>query len=131
MDEFGRYYTEAKISELLVSQISSKSPVHILDLGVGNGSLLNAAMKKWDNAFYSVVDIEQKNYDEALKTFQFATNIAYTNPDNYYWMGRCYEAINKREEAIDYYYKALTFDHNFPEAKAGLQRLKADKIRGE
>src|SRR5450432_1041225 len=78
-----------------------------------------------------IILFEQKNYDEALKTFQFAANISYTNADNYYWMGRCYEAIGKKEDAIDYYYKALTFDRNFAEAREGLKRLKGEKIRGE
>jgi pentatricopeptide repeat protein len=78
-----------------------------------------------------IILFHQKNYDEALKTFQFATNISYTNADNYYWMGRCYEAIGKNEEAIDYYYKALTFNRDFKEAKEALKRLKGDKIRGE
>jgi len=71
-----------------------------------------------------IILFDQKNYDEALKTFQFATNISYTNADNYYWMGRCYEAIGKREEAIDYYYKALTFDKDFKEARQAVGRLK-------
>ena len=71
-----------------------------------------------------IIFFEQKNYDEALKTFQFATNISYTNADNYYWMGRCYEAIGKKEEATDYYYKALTFDKNFTEAREAINRLK-------
>ena len=71
-----------------------------------------------------IILFEEKNYDEALKTFQFAANIAYTSSDNYYWMGRCYEAIGKKEEAIDYYYKALTFDRDFTEAKEAIKRLK-------
>ena len=71
-----------------------------------------------------IIFFEQKNYDEALKTFQFATNISYTNADNYYWMGKCYEAIGKKEEAIDYYYKALTFDKNFKEARDAVNRMK-------
>jgi tetratricopeptide (TPR) repeat protein len=74
-----------------------------------------------------IILFEEKNYDEALKTFQFATNISYTNPDNYYWIGRCYEAIGKNTEATDYYYKALTFDRDFAEAKAGLRRVKGKK----
>ncbi|HTL09714.1 MAG TPA: tetratricopeptide repeat protein [Chitinophagaceae bacterium] len=72
-----------------------------------------------------IILFEEKNYDEALKTFQYATNIAYTSADNYYWMGRCYEAIGKKDEAIDYYYKALTFDRDFTEAREAIQRLKA------
>ena len=72
-----------------------------------------------------IILFEEKNYDEALKTFQYATNIAYTSADNYYWMGRCYEAIGKKDEAIDYYYKALTFDRDFTQAKEAIQRLKS------
>ena len=72
-----------------------------------------------------IILFEEKNYDEALKTFQYATNIAYTNADNYYWMGRCYEAIGKKQEAMDYYYKALTFDRDFTEAKEAIKRLKS------
>ncbi len=71
-----------------------------------------------------IIFFEQKNYDEALKTFQFAANISYNNADNYYWMGRCYEAIGKKDEAIDYYYKALTFDRDFKEAREAVGRLK-------
>ncbi len=71
-----------------------------------------------------IIFFDQKNYDEALKTFHFATNISYTNADNYYWMGRCYEAIGKKEDAIDYYYKALTFDKNFKEAREAVNRMK-------
>jgi len=72
-----------------------------------------------------IILFDQKNYDEALKTFQYATNISYTSADNYYWMGRCYEAIGKKEDAIDYYYKALTFDKNFTEAREAIRRLKS------
>jgi tetratricopeptide (TPR) repeat protein len=39
-------------------------------------------------------------------------------------MGKCYEAIGKKDEAIDYYYKALTFDKNFKEARDAVNRMK-------
>lgn len=77
-----------------------------------------------------IIFYEQKNYDEAIKTFQFAISVKYTNPDAYYWIGRCCEAIGKNEEAVDYYEKAVAFDHNFTEAKEALKRLKPGKIRG-
>ncbi len=67
----------------------------------------------------------QKNYDEALKEFQYASKISYTNADSYYWTGRCYEAIGKKEEALDYYTQAVQFDRNFTEAKEAIKRLKA------
>jgi Tfp pilus assembly protein PilF len=39
-------------------------------------------------------------------------------------MGRCFESIGKKEEARENYYRALTLDRNFTEAKKALQRLK-------
>jgi tetratricopeptide (TPR) repeat protein len=74
-----------------------------------------------------IIFYEQKNYDEALKTFQMAATIQYTYPDCYYWLGRCYEAIGKTEEAKDHYFKALTFDRNFTEAREALDRIRAKK----
>ncbi|MFM2362322.1 MAG: hypothetical protein RLZZ316_1224 [Bacteroidota bacterium] len=74
-----------------------------------------------------IIFFEQKNYDEALKTFQMAASIQYTYPDCYYWLGRCYEAIGKMEEAKDHYFKALTFDRNFTEAREALDRLREKK----
>ncbi len=71
-----------------------------------------------------IIFFEQKNYDEAIKTFQVATNIQYSNPDAYYWMGRCFEAIGKKDEALDYYYKAAAFDRNFQQAKDAINRLR-------
>lgn len=74
-----------------------------------------------------IIQYEQKNYDEAIKTFQFASKINYTNADACYWTGRCYEAIGKKDEALDYYYQAVMFDRNFDEAKAAIKRLKRSK----
>ncbi len=71
-----------------------------------------------------IIFYEEKNYDEAIKTFQFAVTVSYNNPDAYYWIGRCCEAIGKKDEALDYYYKALVFDKNFEEAKEAVKRLK-------
>jgi tetratricopeptide (TPR) repeat protein len=71
-----------------------------------------------------IIFYEQKNYDEAIKTFQFAITVTYTNPDAYYWIGRCCEAIGKKDEALDYYYKALAFDKNFTEAREAIKRLR-------
>ena len=68
---------------------------------------------------------EQRNYDEAIKTFQYAIKISYTNADAYYWTARCYEAIGKKDEALDYYYQAVTFDRDFREAKEAIKRLKS------
>lgn len=74
-----------------------------------------------------IIFFDQKNYDEAIKTFQFAVTVSYTNPDAYYWIGRCCEAIGKKEEALDYYQKALVFDRNFNEAKEAIRRIRGLK----
>jgi tetratricopeptide (TPR) repeat protein len=66
---------------------------------------------------------KQKNYDEALSIFQLAATVSNINPDAYYWIGRCYEISNKKEEARIYYEKAIILDKNFTEAKEALKRL--------
>lgn len=71
-----------------------------------------------------IILFEQRNYDEAIKTFQYASKINYTNADACYWTGRCYEAIGKKEEALDYYYQAVMFDRDLKEAREGIKRLK-------
>jgi tetratricopeptide (TPR) repeat protein len=72
-----------------------------------------------------IVLFKQKNYDEALHTFHMAATVSNTNPDAYFWMGRCYEVINKKEEARINYERALALDRNFVEARAALKRLKS------
>jgi tetratricopeptide (TPR) repeat protein len=67
---------------------------------------------------------EQKQYDEALKTFQLAANVSNTYADAYYWMGKCNEAKGDKRAAVNNYYKALSLERNFREAAEGLERVK-------
>jgi tetratricopeptide (TPR) repeat protein len=67
---------------------------------------------------------KQKNYDGALNTFRMAATVSNTYPDAYYWMGRCYEAINRKEEAILNYERAISLDKHFTEAKEALKRIR-------
>jgi type I restriction enzyme M protein len=55
-DPFGRYYTAAAISWLLVSQMTVKRPKLVLDLGAGSGELTRAALMKWRRAHVVAVD---------------------------------------------------------------------------
>jgi tetratricopeptide (TPR) repeat protein len=71
-----------------------------------------------------IVLFDQKQYEEALKTFTLATQVTNTYADAYFWIGRCHEAKGNKEEAADYYYKALALDQGFTEAREGLQRLR-------
>jgi tetratricopeptide (TPR) repeat protein len=66
---------------------------------------------------------KQQNYDVAMNTFRMAATVSNTDPDAYFWIGRCYEAINKKDEAIQYYQRAVSLDKNFTEAKEAIRRL--------
>ena len=67
---------------------------------------------------------KQKNFDAALNTFRMGATVSNTNPDAYYWIGRCYEVVSKKEEAILNYERAVALDKNFDEARAALKRLR-------
>ncbi len=43
--------------------------------------------------------------------------------EGYYWMGKCYEKLNKKDEAIQSYQNALLYDKDFIEAREALDRL--------
>jgi len=68
---------------------------------------------------------KQKNYDEALNTFRLGATVSNTDPDAYYWIGRCYEAIKKKDDAILNYERAVALDKNFSEAREALQRVRS------
>lgn len=59
--EKGMFYTRDVFSKLLVKNISMRRPENILELGVGNGSLIRYAIDKWKNAKFTCTDI---NTDE-------------------------------------------------------------------
>lgn len=60
-DPLGRYYTPNDIGNLLIDSMEVSKPVSVLDLGVGEGSLINAALLKWRSANYYTVDIDEKS----------------------------------------------------------------------
>lgn len=62
-------------------------------------------------------------YEDALLLMQKATSVQKTFDEGYYWMGRCYEKLNKKKEAIDSYRVALQMDPNYVEAKDALKML--------
>jgi tetratricopeptide (TPR) repeat protein len=69
---------------------------------------------------------KQNNYDGALNTFRMAATVSNINPDAYYWIGRCYEAINKKDQAILNYERAAALDKNFKEAREALRRVRGN-----
>jgi tetratricopeptide (TPR) repeat protein len=65
----------------------------------------------------------QKNYDEALKNFALAAKVSNTDADTYFWMGRCYEATGKMQDARENYQRALALDRDFSQARDALKRI--------
>jgi tetratricopeptide (TPR) repeat protein len=64
-----------------------------------------------------------RNYSSAIHTFNLATTVSDTDPDAWYWLGRCYEATGRPAEAIRYYRQTLMLDKGFREAKESIERL--------
>ncbi len=72
MDNLGRFYTEQRISRLLISSIVQPEPKYVLDLGVGRGSLLRAAYERWGKAEFLGTEIDQNGIGEIKKELPFA-----------------------------------------------------------
>ena len=62
-------------------------------------------------------------YLDALKVLELSLAVKKENEEAYYWMGRCFEKLSKKEEAIQNYQLALQFDPNYIEAKDALGKL--------
>jgi tetratricopeptide (TPR) repeat protein len=128
-----------KICDYVLASDSSKEivdPFFIKGIYYSNTQEYNEAIMQFDSCIQrdwkftdayiekGIAFFKQKNYDEALNSFHLATTVSNTDPDAYYWMGRCYEVINKKEEAIAFYERAVALDKNFKEAKEAIKRLK-------
>ncbi|MEO8568263.1 MAG: tetratricopeptide repeat protein [Ginsengibacter sp.] len=66
-------------------------------------------------------------YDAALQTLKRAITIQNNFEEGYYWMGKCYEKLRQRDDAIQSYQNALLYDKNFIEARHALDRLEGEK----
>ena len=62
-------------------------------------------------------------YLDALKVLELSLAIKKTNEEVYYWMGRCFEKLDKKEEAIQNYQLALQMDPDYIEAKDALGKM--------
>ncbi len=63
------------------------------------------------------------NLDEAAKTFNMAITVTNTDPDAYFWLGRCYEALHRNMDALSNYRKAVSLDKDFTEARKRMEDL--------
>lgn len=67
---------------------------------------------------------DMKKYNDAIKTYRLLLNIQSTYSDAYYWLGKCQEAMGKKEEARVNYERAYGLDKTLTEAFDAANRLK-------
>jgi tetratricopeptide (TPR) repeat protein len=62
-------------------------------------------------------------YIDAIKKLQKATSVKSDYSVAYYWMGRCYEKLNDKKDAIDNYQSAIQIDPDDDDAKNALKAI--------
>ena len=67
----------------------------------------------------------EKKYDDAVKVLKRAVTIQNNFDEGYYWLGKCYEKLNKKDKAIQSYQNALLYDKDYVEAREALNRLQS------
>jgi tetratricopeptide (TPR) repeat protein len=66
-------------------------------------------------------------YQDALTVLKRAVTLQNNFDEGYYWMGKCYEKLAQKENAIESYQRALLYDKNFIEARHALDKLQQEK----
>lgn len=82
MDALARYYTQEKISRLLVNKLHTKEPKKILELGIGDGALSLAAYRRWSGARFFGVDIDDNSISKITDNMPFIKIINHNSLDH-------------------------------------------------
>ncbi|MDI9257948.1 N-6 DNA methylase [Flavobacterium sedimenticola] len=69
MNNLAQFYTHDNFSKLLLSKILAKNPKRVLEIGVGGGSLVRAAKKKWKHSDIIGGDIDSMNVSTLKEEF--------------------------------------------------------------
>lgn len=72
----------------------------------------------------------QQKYKDAIKVLKRAVTIQNNFDEGYFWMGKCYEELDQKNEAIESYQKALLYDKNYTEAREALDKIEAREKPG-
>lgn len=65
----------------------------------------------------------EKKYEDAIKVLKRAVTIQNNFDEGYFWMGKCYEKLNRKNDAIESYQTALLYDKDYIEARNALDRI--------
>jgi len=68
-----------------------------------------------------------QKYEDALAVLKKAVTVQNNFDEGYYWIGKCYEKLGKKEDAIESYQTALLYDKDFIEAREALDKLQHEK----
>jgi len=66
----------------------------------------------------------QSKYEDAIRVLKRSVTLQNNFDEGYYWLGRCYEKLHKKDEAIESYQNALLYDKNYIEAREALDSLR-------
>ena len=55
---FSQFFTKPTFSDLLVNEISVHKPKSVLEMGVGDGAILNSVIKRWSEVDYTGLEID-------------------------------------------------------------------------
>jgi tetratricopeptide (TPR) repeat protein len=78
-------------------------------------------MEAWLEKALALYDL--KKYKEAADVLEKAITVQNNFDKGYYYLGQCYEKLNRTDEAIQAYQMALNYDPNYVEIKDALGRL--------
>lgn len=70
-----------------------------------------------------LIYFDHQQYDKALETFRFASSINTLYADTYYYQGRAFEMMGKKDSAVIRFKQALSLDRNLKEAKDKIEQL--------
>jgi tetratricopeptide (TPR) repeat protein len=71
----------------------------------------------------AIAQYDLGNYEAALSTLKRATTLQNNFDEGFYYMGRCLEKLNRKQEAIEAYQTALLYDPSYLEASDALAKL--------
>ncbi|MDP9231038.1 MAG: tetratricopeptide repeat protein [Bacteroidota bacterium] len=119
MDSSGSHAEPYYFKGLYFSNTANKmKAIELFNLAIQHDyNFLDAHLDK-GTIFY-----DAKKYNEALKTFQLVATISPTNADAYFWMAKCQEALNQKDEAKLNYQRAYGLDKSLTEAKEAADKL--------
>jgi tetratricopeptide (TPR) repeat protein len=62
-------------------------------------------------------------YKDAIDVLKRAVTIQNNFDEGYFWLGKCYEKLGQKEDAIESYQNALLYDKDYVEAREALNKL--------